>query len=257
MLTTQGQQAGGDKYDSYNACVLCLFLRKLPSILIHSASQQGEVADEGRHCKRLGLHSCRRSGHAVLLPLLRSRVLSLRVRLVTSALVFCAGKLKTSAGVIPHRSECSFLHRLPQPEKALPDNSRDVFGREKHAGYRDDMGGVGSFGRINRTLYIGRVTETRSTEEVVERHFEEFGDIDRLRVLSGRNVAFVTYVSEVSAQFAKEAMMHQSLDNDEVLNVRCVPLTCSFSSSVAAAAEGCMCDTQLGDGRPEPRGEGA
>jgi len=123
-------------------------------------------------------------------------------------------------GCCPYGSECSFLHRLPQPEKALPDNSRDVFGREKHAGYRDDMGGVGSFGRINRTLYIGRVTETRSTEEVVERHFEEFGDIDRLRVLSGRNVAFVTYVSEVSAQFAKEAMMHQSLDNDEVLNVR-------------------------------------
>jgi hypothetical protein len=33
-------------------------------------------------------------------------------------------------------------------------------------------------------------------------------------------VAFVTYVSEHHAQFAKEAMACQSLDNDEILNVR-------------------------------------
>lgn len=30
----------------------------------------------------------------------------------------------------------------------------------------------------------------------------------------------MTYVTELNAQFAKEAMMHQSLDSDEVLNVR-------------------------------------
>lgn len=33
-------------------------------------------------------------------------------------------------------------------------------------------------------------------------------------------MAFVTYESELSAQFAKEAMACQSLDNDEILNVR-------------------------------------
>jgi hypothetical protein len=33
----------------------------------------------------------------------------------------------------------------------LPDTALDCFGREKHADYRDDMGGVGSFGRQNRT----------------------------------------------------------------------------------------------------------
>ena len=33
-------------------------------------------------------------------------------------------------------------------------------------------------------------------------------------------MAFVTYVSEFHAQFAKEAMACQSLDNDEILNVR-------------------------------------
>ncbi len=33
-------------------------------------------------------------------------------------------------------------------------------------------------------------------------------------------VAFVTYSNEANAQFAKEAMAHQSLDHNEILNVR-------------------------------------
>lgn len=41
-----------------------------------------------------------------------------------------------------------------------------------------------------------------------------------VRVLNQRGVAFVTYSNEANAQFAKEAMAHQSLDHDEVLNVR-------------------------------------
>jgi hypothetical protein len=41
-----------------------------------------------------------------------------------------------------------------------------------------------------------------------------------VRVLQYRSVAFVTYVSEIHGQFAKEAMACQSLDNDEILNVR-------------------------------------
>ncbi|GAA5852430.1 hypothetical protein JCM9279_001199, partial [Rhodotorula babjevae] len=121
----------------------------------------------------------------------------------------------------PARSvECTYLHRLPPAQHVLPDASLDVFGREKHSGYRDDMGGVGSFNRQNRTLYIGRIKETRNTAEVVEEHFGEFGEIERIKILSNRGVAFVTYPNELNAQFAKEAMMHQSLEGDEVLNVR-------------------------------------
>jgi RNA recognition motif-containing protein len=44
------------------------------------------------------------------------------------------------------------------------------------------MGGVGSFNRQNRTLYVGRIKETgvgEETEEVVKRHFKEFGTIER------------------------------------------------------------------------------
>lgn len=43
-----------------------------------------------------------------------------------------------------------------------------------------------------------------------------------VKILQSRGVAFVTYVSELNAQFAKEAMMCQSLDDpEEVINVRC------------------------------------
>lgn len=59
-----------------------------------------------------------------------------------------------------------------------------------------------------------------ATERVIRRHFSEWGEIDRLRVLTGRSCAFVTYKYEANAQFAKEAMLNQSLDHDEIINVR-------------------------------------
>ncbi|KAF8173920.1 hypothetical protein BJ912DRAFT_991529 [Pholiota molesta] len=126
-------------------------------------------------------------------------------------------------GCCPYGWECEYRHTLPDATGAMPDSSKDCFARDKFADYRDDMGGVGSFNRQNRTLYVGRIKETgngQETEEVVTRHFREWGTIERIRVLQYRSVAFVTYVSEFHAQFAKEAMACQSLDNDEILNVR-------------------------------------
>jgi len=131
---------------------------------------------------------------------------------------FCC--LYFARGCCPKGSDCAFLHRLPPPDHVLPDASSDVFGREKHSDYRDDMGGVGSFGRQNRTLYVGKMTVTKNMEEILVKHFDEWGDIQKIKILPARGVGFVQYYSELSAQFAKEAMMNQSLDNDEVLNVR-------------------------------------
>lgn len=45
-------------------------------------------------------------------------------------------------------------------------------------------------------------------------------EICAVRVLNNRGVGFITYSNEANAQFAKEAMAHQSLDHEEVLNVR-------------------------------------
>jgi hypothetical protein len=130
-------------------------------------------------------------------------------------------------GLCPHGSDCQYLHRLPNSRigkdgglgDIFPENV-DCFGREKFSDYRDDMGGVGSFMRINRTLYAGRIHVTDDIEEVVARHFQEWGAIDRIRVLPSRGVAFITYVHLANSEFAKEAMAHQALDNDETLNVR-------------------------------------
>ncbi|KAL8940647.1 MAG: hypothetical protein Q9211_002179 [Gyalolechia sp. 1 TL-2023] len=122
-------------------------------------------------------------------------------------------------GLCPKGHECEYLHRLPGLHDLFNPNV-DCFGRDKHSDYRDDMGGVGSFMRQNRTLYVGRIHVTDDIEEIVARHFAEWGQVERTRVLTARGVAFVTYSNEANSQFAKEAMAHQALDHNEVLNVR-------------------------------------
>ncbi|KLJ12352.1 pre-mRNA-splicing factor cwc2 [Blastomyces silverae] len=122
-------------------------------------------------------------------------------------------------GLCPKGHECEYLHRLPGLHDLFNPNV-DCFGRDKHSDYRDDMGGVGSFMRQNRTLYIGRIHVSDDIEEIVARHFAEWGQVERIRVLNSRGVAFVTYTNEANSQFAKEAMSHQSLDHNEVINVR-------------------------------------
>lgn len=76
--------------------------------------------------------------------------------------------------------------------------------------------------RVNRTLYVGGIHASDDAEEVVARHFQEWGPIQCTRVpgAGNRGIAFVTYNTEAHAQFAKEAMAHQCLDHNEILNLR-------------------------------------
>ena len=87
-----------------------------------------------------------------------------------------------SRGCCPYGWECEYVHALPNESTSLPDNSKDGFARDKFSDYRDDMGGVGTFTRQNRTLYVGRIKEVGTgdeTEEVVRRHFKEWGEIEK------------------------------------------------------------------------------
>ena len=87
-----------------------------------------------------------------------------------------------SRGCCPYGYECEYIHTLPTNATLLPDNSKDCFAREKFSDYRDDMGGVGTFTRQNRTLYVGRIKEVgtgEETEETVRRHFKEWGEIEK------------------------------------------------------------------------------
>jgi hypothetical protein len=122
-------------------------------------------------------------------------------------------------GICTKGRDCEYLHRLPGIHDIFNPNV-DCFGRDKFSDYRDDMGGVGSFMRQNRTLYVGRIHVTDDIEEIVARHFAEWGQVERTRVLNMRGVAFVTYSNLANSEFAKESMAHQSLDHEEILNVR-------------------------------------
>ncbi|GME71175.1 unnamed protein product [Ambrosiozyma monospora] len=126
-------------------------------------------------------------------------------------------------GLCCNGKNCDYLHRLPTDMDFFP-TTVDCFGREKFASYRDDMAGVGSFNTVNRTLYVGRINSTSGNIELkINRAFSEYGEIERMRVIKDRRIAFVTYKLESQAQFAKEAMHGQSLDEDnenEALNIR-------------------------------------
>lgn len=114
--------------------------------------------------------------------------------------------------------DCKYYHRLPMDDD-FRTPTQDCFGRDKTADYRDDMDGVGSFNKHNRTLYVGGL-HSKCTEAVLTKHFEEFGPIEYVKVLRGKNCAFITFKLESQAQFVKEAMQNQLLDDKEILNIR-------------------------------------
>jgi len=148
-----------------------------------------------------------------------------------------------------------FSHRLPTAaDDARLPLIKDIFGRERHASDRDDMSGVGNFNRPCKTLWIGNcqlgsyraksddITNPwnesdkafkskgghgesegdwlNKCQEVLARHFGEWGLIERIDVKPKFDCAFISFKHRASAEFAKVAMSEQSLDNGEQLSVR-------------------------------------
>jgi hypothetical protein len=54
----------------------------------------------------------------------------------------------------------------------------DVFGRGKFRLSREDMGGVGSFERPTRCIYVGNIDINDQMEPIVRNHFSEWGEIE-------------------------------------------------------------------------------
>ncbi|CEG35223.1 pre-mrna-splicing factor [Plasmopara halstedii] len=130
-------------------------------------------------------------------------------------------------GMCARGAECSYYHRLP----SVADETRlgmmhDCFGRERHATDRDDMAGVGNFTRNSRTLYVGGLKSTNGhealklQEDALWKQFGEWGEVENINVITRKSICFVRYRHRTSAEFAKEAMANQTLQSDEVLNVR-------------------------------------
>ncbi|KAF9392068.1 Pre-mRNA-splicing factor [Podila verticillata] len=129
---------------------------------------------------------------------------------------FCAFFAK---GCCPKGEDCTWLHRIPT-RKDHVDSGMDVFGRERFDEHRQDHGGVGSMRSDSKTLYVGRIHIDHAMEATVQKHFQQWGEIERVKILREKGVAFVTYQSRLNAEFAKEAMASQSLDHGEVINIR-------------------------------------
>lgn len=119
-------------------------------------------------------------------------------------------------------SKCSYMHHIPDEkdaEGALKKDTLDCFGREKFSEYRDDMGGVGSFMKHNKTLYVGGITSALNNKNLkptqiesrIRFMFRRLGSIERIRYIEAKNCAFVKYKNQVNAEFARESMMNQTL----------------------------------------------
>eukprot|EP00976_Prorocentrum_cordatum_P039741 807629-Prorocentrum_minimum.AAC.1 len=74
------------------------------------------------------------------------------------------------------------------------------------------MGGVGSFNRLVRTLYVGCGGErdgamdaavTATMKRLLTDTFAEFGPLEHVHVVSAKSVAFVRYAHRAYAEFAK------------------------------------------------------
>lgn len=118
---------------------------------------------------------------------------------------------------------CQYMHHIPEDEDiarlSMKTDVLDCFGREKFGFYRDDMGGVGSFRKLNRTLYIGGLSGALNNKQLKASQIESrirfvfggLGEIDRVRFVESKNCAFVKFRHPANAEFAKEAMSNQTL----------------------------------------------
>ncbi|EDV25509.1 Pre-mRNA-splicing factor cwc2 [Trichoplax sp. H2] len=118
-------------------------------------------------------------------------------------------------------SECTYYHTIPlENDNRKIDLAHDVFGRERFRSHRDDMGGIGSFDKETRTLYVGGLHHRDNQESILEEEFGEWGEIEDVRYIPKLHVAFVRYRYRLTAEFAKAAMADQKFNDQEVLNVR-------------------------------------
>lgn len=111
--------------------------------------------------------------------------------------------------------DCQFIHRIPIEEDVFP-TTRDCFGREKFADYKDDMSGVGQLNSVNKTIWISPL---KLREMELYKVMSNYGEIESVNVI--REMAFVCFKLEGTAQFVREAIDGKKLDDDaEPLRVR-------------------------------------
>ena len=123
---------------------------------------------------------------------------------------------------------CRYYHHIPTLDECLSlDQIKDIFGRTRFANQREDREGVGSFMKETRTLRVsdfcmctGDGDNVAATYEVLWRHFGCLGELEDIHLIPERCIAYVRYAHRAMAEFAKEAMSNQPLENNEIMIVR-------------------------------------
>ena len=69
--------------------------------------------------------------------------------------------LHFARGCCVYGKDCCYRHCAPnEADETQADAPHDCFGRDRHASFRDDMGGTGTWNRDCKTLYVGRMCST-------------------------------------------------------------------------------------------------
>ena len=126
---------------------------------------------------------------------------------------------------------CRFYHRVPQMED-IPtfeaDNMKDVFGRSRHATFKENRTGIGSFAKDCKILVVSRIKfddsdlETDAptgksipaeftAKDIVRLVYEQFspwGEIEDIIFNQSRLFVYIKFRYRVSAEFAREAMQN-------------------------------------------------
>lgn len=123
-------------------------------------------------------------------------------------------------------SGCKYKHHIPSRSDES-DQMLDVFGRARHADHKDDMGGVGSFMKECRCLYISEINIDRTHPDCIQRLeaqlwrlFHPWGPIESIRIIPNKLIAFVKFEYRSAAEFAKVACADQPCGISEAINVR-------------------------------------
>jgi hypothetical protein len=131
-------------------------------------------------------------------------------------------------GACSQGPKCWYKHHVPtRRDDQESDQMFDVFGRERHAHHKDDMGGVGSFLKECNCLYISELILEEGEPQAVQKLeaelwklFHPWGPIVSVRVIPSRLIAFVKFEYRFAAEFAKVACANQPCGKALAINVR-------------------------------------
>lgn len=143
----------------------------------------------------------------------------------TEDTAFC---LWFAKGCCTRASACRYKHRVPAREDdETNEHMVDIFGRERHANHKDDMGGVGSFMKECKTLYVSDIKIDTTHPDCIQRLeaqlwklFHPWGPIESIRIIPNKLIAFVKFEYRSAAEFAKVACADQPCGVSEAINVR-------------------------------------